>query len=173
MRKKREYLPGVAYHVVSRTNNKIRVFENKLGRKIMLMVLQDAKEKFGFRLHNFCIMPTHIHLLLTPSLGANISEIMHWIKTSSAKMWNRIHGSCDHLWGSRFFARPARNLQDFFIMYNYIDRNPVEAGFVYCPTEWKASGAYYILNGDTQFMDYVFFQRQLYIKFLPENNRQK
>jgi len=48
MRKNRQFTEGVFYHVTSRTNDKIRVFENKLGRKIMLMVLQDAKAKFHF-----------------------------------------------------------------------------------------------------------------------------
>ena len=69
MRKKREFIDGAFYHVTSRTNDKIRVFENKLGRKIMLMALQDAKDKFRFRLANFCVMPTHIHLLIVISPG--------------------------------------------------------------------------------------------------------
>ena len=52
MRKNREFIEGAFYHVTSRTNDKIRVFENRLGRKIMLMTLQDAKEKYRFRLAN-------------------------------------------------------------------------------------------------------------------------
>jgi hypothetical protein len=47
----------------------------------MLLVLKDAKEKFGFRLANFCIMPAHIHLLIIPGKGGNLSHIMHWVKT--------------------------------------------------------------------------------------------
>jgi len=66
MRKKREFIAETFYHVTSQTNDKIRIFENKLGRKIMLMVLQDARNKFHFRLANFCVMPTHIHLLIEP-----------------------------------------------------------------------------------------------------------
>ena len=104
MRRKREFIDNGMYHVTSRTNDKIRVFENRLGRKIMLMVLQDAKDKFRFRLTNFCIMPTHIHLLIHPEGAANLSTIIQWIKTRSAKRWNSIHGSTDHLWGSRPFA---------------------------------------------------------------------
>ena len=52
MRKKRKIADGAFYHVTSRTNDKIRVFENNLGRKIMLITLQDAKDKFLFRLTN-------------------------------------------------------------------------------------------------------------------------
>jgi len=54
LRKKRLFIGGAFYHVTSRTNDKIRVFENRLGRKIMLIVLQDAKDKYHFWLANFC-----------------------------------------------------------------------------------------------------------------------
>ena len=80
MYKKREIIAGSFYHVTSRTNNKVRVFENNLGKKIMLITLQDAKNKFSFRLTNFCVMPTHIHLLIKPKEETNLSDIMHWIK---------------------------------------------------------------------------------------------
>jgi putative transposase len=57
-------------------------------------------------------MPTHIHLLIIPGEGENLSRIMQWIKTHSAKRWNRIYGSTDRLRGERRFARriphPAR-----------------------------------------------------------------
>ncbi|MDR1904880.1 MAG: hypothetical protein LBQ88_21685 [Treponema sp.] len=49
MRKKREYIEGAAYHVTSRMNDKKRVFECNVGRKTMLLVLRDAKDKFGFK----------------------------------------------------------------------------------------------------------------------------
>ena len=168
MRKKRKFMEGVAYHVTSRTNDKIRVFANNLGRKIMLLILEAAKEKFGFRLHNFCIMPNHIHLLITPASGTSLSRIIQWIKTRTAKRWNCIHGSSDHLWGERFFARPIKDSWEYFIVYNYIDQNPVKAGLVHNAQDWKASGAYYIANDIGFLVDYLPFDRLKYIKLLPK-----
>jgi putative transposase len=144
MRKKREFVDGAFYHVTSRTNDKKMVFGNKLGRKIMLVILQDAKDKFLFRLANFCIMPTHIHLLIEPGEGTNLSMIMQWIKTCSAKRWNTIHGSKDHMWGNRFFARIVKNPQEFEYVMSYIDQNPVKAGLVENPADWKVSGVLYL-----------------------------
>jgi putative transposase len=167
MRKKREFIEGAAYHITSRTNNKICVFANNLGRKIMLLVLKEAKEKYRFRLHNFCVMPTHIHLLITPENGTNLSRIVQWIKTHSAKRWNFIHGSKDHMWGERFFSRPVKDLREYLIIYNYIDQNPVKAGLVNNAQEWKASGAYYIANGICGLVDYKPLERQRYVKLLP------
>ena len=166
MRKKREFTEGAFYHVTSRTNDKIRVFENKLGRKIMLMILQDAKDKFRFTLANFCVMPTHIHLLIQPGEGTNLSMIMQWIKTNSAKRWNGIHGSKDHLWGNRYFARAIRNPQEFEFVMNYIDQNPVTVGLAPTPADWKASGAYYKARGIQGLVDFSPLERQNFVKLL-------
>ena len=94
-------------------------------------------------LANFCIMPTHIHLLIKPEEGISLSEIMRWIKTRSAKQWNTIHGSTDHMWGHRFYARAIRDPQEYQFVMDYIDQNPVVAELAPSPVDWKASGAYY------------------------------
>jgi len=168
MRKKREFTPGATYHVTSRTNDKNRAFGRYLGQRIMLLTLEDAKEKYHFRLHNFCVMPTHIHLLITPADGTDLSGIMHWIKTHSAKRWNCIHGSIDHLWGNRYFARPTKDLFDYFSVFEYIDRNPVKSGLALFPQDWRPSGAYHIAHGISGLVDYMPFERLGYVRYLPE-----
>jgi REP element-mobilizing transposase RayT len=40
----------------------------------MLIVLQEAKDKYRFRLANFRVMPTHIHLLIEPGEGTNLKK---------------------------------------------------------------------------------------------------
>jgi len=146
MRKRRVFIEGAFYHVTSRTNDKICVFDGELGKKLMLAVLEEAKEKYRFQLANFCIMPTHIHLLIEPVEGTKLSLIMQWIKTRSAKRWNRINESSDHFWGERYFARAIRDPQDFEVVMDYIDQNPVKAGLVKTTEEWTASGAFFKAN---------------------------
>jgi len=166
MRKKRQFIQGAFYHVTSRTNDKIRVFERKLGRRIMLMDLQDAKDKFRFRLANFCVMPTHIHLLIKPGEGTNLSMIMQWLKVRVSKSWNRIHGSTDHLWGNRYYARAIKNSTEYEFVMDYIDQNPVKAGLAATPAEWKASGAFYKVNNISGLVDFSRTERAKYIKLL-------
>ena len=143
MRKKRHFVDGAIYHVTSRTNNKVKIFENRVGRKIMTIILREAKEKFNFKLYNFCIMPTHIHLLIEPAKETGLNKIMQWIKTNSAKSLNRIFYSIDHLWGHRYYARIIKNQNDFETVMRYIDENPVKEGLVTAAKKWTASGAYY------------------------------
>jgi len=146
MRDRRILIEGATYHVTSRTNGKIDAFSGNVGQKILLQVLGKAKEKYGFMLHNFCIMPNHFHLLITPKTETNLSKIMQWIKTISAKCWNFSHNTENHLWGDRFFSRPIRDDEDYFAVYDYIDLNPVRADLVDNPIDWKACGAYYLAN---------------------------
>jgi len=160
--KKRVFVEGAFYHVTSRTNNKIRVFENKLGRKIMEITLQNAKEKFHFRLTNFCIMPTHIHMLIQPETGTKLSSIMHWIKNQSAKRWNFIHGSIDHLWGQRYYSRAIKDQKEYEFVMEYIDQNPVKEGLAASPADWKASGAFYKSQGLKDLVDYDQFEYEKY-----------
>jgi putative transposase len=167
MRKKRVFIEGAFYHVTSRTNDKIKVFDNKLGRKIMLLTLEGAKEKYGFTLTNFCVMPTHIHLLIKPKEGTSLSKIMLWIKTQSAKRWNFIHGSTDHMWGHRYFTRIVKDNYDYQCIMNYIDQNPVKAGLATNPVQWIASGAYHKYHGLQSLVDYEPIERQRYILCLP------
>ncbi len=166
MRKKREFIEGAFYHVTSRTNNKIRIFENRLGRKIMLMTLESAKDKFRFTLTNFCIMPTHIHLLIQPQKGTLLNIVMQWIKTYSAKYWNRIHGSKDHVWGDRYFARMIKSPEEYDYVMNYIDQNPVTAGLSATHADWNASGAFYKARNIEGLVDFTPDERRQYIKLL-------
>jgi len=61
----------------------------------------------------------------------------------SAKRWNNVRGSTDHMWGNRFYANLINSERKFDFAMNYIDLNPVAAGLAANPAEWKTSGAYY------------------------------
>ena len=91
---------------------------------------------------------------------------MCWIKTRTAKRWNFIHGTSDHLWGHRYFARVVKDAYDYYSVMNYIDQNPVAAGLSLYPAEWKASGAFYKVHDITGLVDYLPYERRQYVKLL-------
>jgi putative transposase len=71
--------PGAFYHVTSRGNERKAVFKSKRDRERFLEYLESATQRYDARIHTYCLMDTHYHLLLeTPS--GNLSQIMRHIK---------------------------------------------------------------------------------------------
>jgi REP element-mobilizing transposase RayT len=62
-RKPRIHFPGAVYHVILRGNAGHPVFFDDADRYRFYLYLQYAVEKFGCRIHNFCLMTNHIHLI--------------------------------------------------------------------------------------------------------------
>jgi putative transposase len=140
MRKKRQIVKSALYHVTSRTNDKSPVFAASQDQKLLLQVLAEARQRYTFTLYNFCIMPTHLHLLIQPGEGESLTRIIQWIKTQTAKRWNAAHGSTGHLWCERFFSRPITTRPAYEAVMSYIDQNPVKAGLTLSPGDWPACG---------------------------------
>jgi putative transposase len=112
-------------------------------KTMLLTVLTEAKAKYNFTLFNFCILSNHFHLLIKPDDGVNLSKIMQWIKTMSAKRWNKAHGVTGHLWGRRFWSRIVREDNGFVTVCKHIDDNPVKAGLVKRAADWVFGGLYH------------------------------
>jgi putative transposase len=135
---------GWTYHVTSDVNRRAFELAPKADKELVLAVIAEAKHKkhFKFELWNFCILANHFHFLITPHEGQSLSDIIKWIKMVFAIRWNRAHNQTGHFWGDRFYSRVIVDERDFWSVYDYIDREPVEAGLVASPEEWKYGGAY-------------------------------
>ncbi len=98
--------PGAMYHVTARGNERRAIFRNDEDRGIFLATLAEGIEEYGLRLHGFCLMANHYHLLLeTPR--ANLSRGMGWIQTTYTIRFNTRHRRSGHLFQGRFKAQEA------------------------------------------------------------------
>ena len=149
MRKNRELLEGAEYHVTARINRGEKIFLIRENRELFMMILKRAKKKYDFQIKNFCIMGNHIHLLIKPGAGTSLSKIMQWLLGVFAQLWNKRHGMSGHLWGDRFFSRIILGILDFIRVFLYIDYNPVFAGMVKKPEQWKYGGLWHHKRGLT------------------------
>ena len=65
--------PGALYHVTARGNERRAIFRDDDDRRLLLSTLEEACAEYGLRLHAYCLMPNHYHLLAeTPR--ANLSR---------------------------------------------------------------------------------------------------
>ena len=97
-------------------------------------------------MHVYCLMNNHYHLLIeTPS--ANISQIMHHINTAYTAYFNTKHARSGHLFQGRYKAIVIDADEYAREVSRYIHLNPVRAGLIENPVEYRWSSCqYYMFN---------------------------
>jgi REP element-mobilizing transposase RayT len=81
-----------------------------------------------YRLHAWCVMPNHVHVLFRLERGADLDRVLHSWKSYTA---HRI--GLGVIWQREYFDRLIRGPEDFRETRNYILRNPMKAGL----RDWK------------------------------------
>ncbi len=93
-----------------------------------------------FVLHAYVVMPNHVHILLDPCLPlAKISGVIKGVSARDANATLRRTGK--PFWQDESFDHWVRNSAEFERIRHYIEWNPVRAGLVARPQDWKWSSA--------------------------------
>ena len=83
-RKPRVEYAGAVYHVMCRGNRQESVFRDSHDNEVFLDTLGESCVRCGWRVHAFCLMGNHYHLLLeTPE--PNLVTGMQWLQGTYAK----------------------------------------------------------------------------------------
>ncbi len=101
-------------------------------------------EDVKYDLLAYTIMPNHVHVLFTPlpvgkesDIYHRLPDIMQSIKGYTAWRANRILGRRGHFWQEESYDHFVRNERELKRIVRYIVNNPVKAGLVHTPEEWK------------------------------------
>jgi len=95
-----------------------------------------------YRLHAWCVMPNHVHVLFTPEPGWEMGKIVHTWKSYTSHECNKVLGRSGEFWQKEPFDRYVRDENHFANAVAYIENNPVKAGLCRSPEDWKWSSAY-------------------------------
>lgn len=137
--------PDAFYHVTSRGNERKTIFRNQRDRERFLTYLESAHHRYGAILHVYCLMDNHYHLLIETPRG-NLSQILHHINGAYTTYFNIRHGRSGHLFQGRFRAILVEKDSYGEELSRYIHLNPVRAGLVKNPSEYRWS-SYHYYNG--------------------------
>lgn len=130
--------PGAFYHLTSRGNARQAIFLDDTDREILLDVLGSMVERFGWRIHAYCLMGNHYHLLAeTPQ--PNLSGGMRWLNGVYTQRFNRRHERVGHVLQGRFKAILVERDSYLLELARYIVLNPVRAGMTNAPGRWRWS----------------------------------
>lgn len=128
-RKNRKWFPGAIYHIMARGNYRQNIFKDDEDFKVFLLLMQDAKTKYGFKLHAYCLMTNHYHLLLETE-QTEIWKIMKRINQIYAAYYNEKYRLTGHLFQGRYKSCLVENDSYFLQTSRYIHLNPVKAKMV-------------------------------------------
>lgn len=116
-------LQGAIYHIMSRSISDIPLFRNSEDKKYYLNLIKKYMKIYRFKIYAYCIMDTHVHLLLDSS-GADISDIMHCINQCYAQHFNRKYKRRGPVFSDRFKSKIVDNDIYLNTVSGYIHNNP-------------------------------------------------
>ena len=137
-RKARIEIEGGLYHIITRGNNRQRIFGSHEDYSQMLRLLEAQKARLPFYLYAYCLMPNHIHLLVERQKDP-ISRIMLRLLTGYSQYHNRRYRKVGHLLQGRYKAILCQADQYLAELVRYIHLNPVRAKLARRPEDYPYS----------------------------------
>jgi REP element-mobilizing transposase RayT len=93
--------------------------------------------------HALCIMPNHVHWLVTPlqsgltsRVDSPLSSIMHTIKSYTSHEANKLLKRQGSFWSREYYDHLVRSSEQFGTLLIYVLENPVKAGLCKRWDEW-------------------------------------
>ncbi|MDR3491977.1 MAG: transposase [Gammaproteobacteria bacterium] len=128
-RKPRIHYPGAFYHVILRGNNKQQIFFSSKDQQYFYSLLEESITRYNYRIHAFCLMTNHVHLLL--QIGViPLSKIMQNLCFRYTQMINKLQHKVGHLFQGRYKAILVDVDSYLLELVRYIHLNPVRAKMV-------------------------------------------
>jgi len=141
----RTQFPGAIYHVTARGNRRAPIYHDTRDHLIWLDTLADTVHEHELKVHAYCMMPNHFHLLVR-TVHANLSEGMHMLNANYCQHFNKRHHLTGHVLQGRFHAVQIEDEKQLLAATRYICLNPVRAKLVSDPASWGWSSHQHFLN---------------------------
>lgn len=132
-------IPGSPMHVIQRGNNRQAIFFTENDYRKYLDVLAQASEEHECSIHAYVLMTNHIHLLVTPTTESSLPLMMQAIGRRYVQYINTTYQRTGTLWEGRYKSALIESEQYLLICSRYIELNPVRAGMVTAPGQYKWS----------------------------------
>lgn len=167
---------GYPHHIVQRGNNKQRIFLENQDREVYLDLLKKFSIECGCKIHAYCLMANHVHILSVPQEEFSLAKTMQKISLTFTQYVNRKYKRTGRLWECRFHSSVIDKDAYLMSVCRYIERNPVRAKIVKTPVEYKWSSARVnTLNEESSLVEPIwksYINRESYCKFLNETERE-
>jgi putative transposase len=138
--------PGLPHHVTQRGNRRQQTFfcDEDYDAYVQLMAQFCRAEKV--EIWAYCLMPNHVHLIAVPQSAEGLRRAIGEAHRRYTRMVNFREGWRGHLWQGRFASFV---LDETYLLTaaRYVELNPVRAGFVKAPSQYRWCSAAAHLRG--------------------------
>lgn len=138
-RRPRFNVTNMPQHVIQRGNNRQSCFLSESDYRTYLNYLRNACEAHGCNVHAYVLMSNHAHILVTQSRLGGLSKMMQSLGRRYVKRFNEINRRTGTLWEGRYKASLVSTDEYLLTCYRYIELNPVRAGLVGRPRDYRWS----------------------------------
>ena len=159
-RRPRIILPDVPVQIIQRGNNRQACFFADEDYLFYLDWLKEYAHEGGWEIHAYALMTNHVHLLLTPAKENSTGTLMKRLGQRYVQYVNRTYQRSGTLWEGRFRSCIAQQENYLLICQRYIELNPVRAGMVEHPGEYRWSSYHANAQGEK---DDLLNQHSLYM----------
>ena len=145
MPRPRRYCPaGIPVHVIQRGHNRQICFTCDADIATYAHFLEEGADKFDVAVHGWVFMTNHVHLLLTPSHDNATSKLMQHLGRLYVRRFNYTYTRSGALFDDRFKSSLVQSELYLITCLRYVELNPVRAGMVKDPGEyrWSSYGAH-------------------------------
>lgn len=143
----RVVLPGIPHHVTQRGNGRQRTFFEDGDYALYLDLLAAAAERAGTEVWAYCLMPNHVHIVLTPADEDGLWRTFGELHRRYTGYVNARRRTTGHLWQGRF-GSVAMDEPHLVTALRYVALNPVRARLVDRAEAWQWSSARAHLAGE-------------------------
>jgi putative transposase len=132
------------HHLLNRGRNRECVFFSELEKLFFLQLCEKHSKEAHCKIHAYCLMANHFHLLITPEVPGALSTMMMNVLGQYAQWFNRMHMRSGSVWGTPFKSIAIDSDNYLLSCMRYIELNPCRAGLVINPEDYVWSS--YLVN---------------------------
>jgi putative transposase len=131
----RATVPDLPHHVTQRGNRRQEIFAEEADHALYRDLLAEGCRRNGVACWAYCLMPNHVHLILTPTTPEGLSRAVGEAHRRYTAFFNARARTTGHLFQSRF-ASAAMDEAHWLAAVRYLAFNPVRAGLCRRPEDW-------------------------------------
>jgi putative transposase len=143
----RVVVPDLPHHVTQRGNRREPVFFEDDDYRLYRRLVAAAARRGGTAVWAYCLMPNHVHLIVTPADADGLRATFAEAHRRYARAINARFRWTGHLFQGRFRA-VVMDEPHLLAAVRYIALNPVVAGLVSRAEDWPCSSTRTQLTGE-------------------------